>query len=374
MLLSAAPSNLVPPPPPPGLNYTAVIKLELNLLLITTAWASALIPLFIILLVFANREMRRQPLFIMNVIAVLIGIAQGIVTMYAEVKGIVSPLQPVRASIQIGYLSMLLFTPIFVDTILLFRLYIVYPPRSISWLRRLVIFGPPIVFKLVRAACVTVFVVQWSKAINTGSESNLSAGQALWGSQPWTKMEWFLQVFDNCYASTLFIIRIHQGRVTARSLSNATGTTGKRQSHASKSRSLFFIALGNFVFPCMLSLVQLIFGFQDGNFLNGTYVLLTNVYVEILGVLLATIWVAENRQSDSETTTAKPQFSVIRFTVPSNIQTHQTRSVATDSIADTRAMGADDSGYELDGFEAAGGKNGSVDQETDEGKRGDRVV
>lgn len=96
----------------------------------------------------------------------------------------------------IGNLTLILFIPVLIDTILIVRLFAVYPPRSISWPRRCVVFGPPITFKIIRTANLIVFLVKWTKFIKTG-ESPLFAGQVLWGDQPWTKIEWFFQVCDN---------------------------------------------------------------------------------------------------------------------------------------------------------------------------------
>ena len=40
----------------------------------------------------------------------------------------------------------------------------------------------------------------------------------------------------------------------------------------------------------MLNVAQIIFIFRDRNFIDGTYILMVNNYVEIIGVLLATLW------------------------------------------------------------------------------------
>ncbi|KAJ7368512.1 hypothetical protein DFH08DRAFT_27912 [Mycena albidolilacea] len=245
------------------------------------------IPLLVVLIVFSNPGMR--PLFIMNLVSVLTGIVLGILNVYLEVTATLSPLTPIHAYILIGFVILLLYLPVFMDTILIFRLFAVYPPRTTSWPQRLIVFGPSILFKVIRVPNSIVFVVYWTKF--GGHTSPLQAGQALRGVQPWIKIEWFFQVFDNCYASVLFLLRVHRGRVM-NAWSGAMGNLDKQNSHTSKLPNLFFIALGNFVFPCLLSLVQLIFLFRNPKFLDGSYVFLTNCYVEIIGVLLATIRVA----------------------------------------------------------------------------------
>ncbi len=61
-------------------------------------------------------------------------------------------------------------------------------------------------------------------------------------------------------------------------------------SYTSRLKALFWIAASNFVFPVLLNLVQIIFAFSEASFENTSYVLTVNNYVQIIGVLLATIW------------------------------------------------------------------------------------
>ncbi|KAJ7157809.1 hypothetical protein C8R46DRAFT_1113019 [Mycena filopes] len=346
--------NLVPPPPPPGFNYIAAIKPSLSLLMIGTVWSSMLIPLLVILLLFSNSEMRRKPIFIMNLIAVLAGIILGALNVYLETTAIISPLTPIKGSVFIGFVSVQLYLPVFMDTILLVRLFVVYPPQTISWPGRLLVFGPPILFKFLRVSNLAVFMVRWTQLVK-GTDSPLQAGQALWGSQPWTKIEWFFQVFDNCYASVLFLLRVHQGRVM-NSQSGTIGTTGKKDSHASRLRSLFFIAVGNFVFPCLLSLVQLIFVFRNPNFLDGTYVFFTNCYVEIIGVLLATIWVAGGHWSEQNSSGSKStEISVMQYNRGPKIRIGHSVGTVDSSTHHSTTIGdvAGDEGVEMVAFKAA---------------------
>lgn len=56
--------------------------------------------------------------------------------------------------------------------------------------------------------------------------------------------------------------------------------------------SLFWIAVSNFLFPVLFSLIQIMFLFRDDGYITGTSIYLVNSYVEIIGVLFATVWVA----------------------------------------------------------------------------------
>ena len=61
-------------------------------------------------------------------------------------------------------------------------------------------------------------------------------------------------------------------------------------SYTARLRALFWIAASNFVIPVIFNIAQLVLIFHDESFVHGTYVLLVNIYVEIVSVLLATLW------------------------------------------------------------------------------------
>ena len=72
--------------------------------------------------------------------------------------------------------------------------------------------------------------------------------------------------------------------------------------------------MSNFVFPCLLNLVALIFMFRDPNFLNGTYVYTVSTYVQIIGVILATIWCnGTSRYGSDDEGSRRPEVTSIQF-------------------------------------------------------------
>ena len=81
--------------------------------------------------------------------------------------------------------------------------------------------------------------------------------------------------FDRCYGQ----------------LNSFLATTLKR------IRGLFYMALGNFVFPVILNVVQIVLITTDRSFLDGTYVMVVNDYISILGVVFATIWTTSSQWS-----------------------------------------------------------------------------
>ncbi|KAF9455881.1 hypothetical protein BDZ94DRAFT_1241932 [Collybia nuda] len=295
------------PPPPPGLTYIAVITPSLNLLIIGTVWAAALVPLLVLLFFLSNRGIRRQPIFLMNVFTVTMGIIIGIVNMKIYVTDILSPHQEFLTRTLLAYLGMILFLPVFMDCILAFRLYVVYPPRATSKILLAVIFIPIVIFKIVRAANLIVFMVKFGDALLVPDSKNaVIKFQILWDTAPWTKIEWILQVFDNCYASAWFLWKIwigHRRVKDSGAVNSRVGTWHPGTSNTTgsgKLKRLFYFGLSSFVFPCILSIIQVILVFNNHNFFLGAYIFVTNLYVEIIGVLLATIWTAQNRLEDND--------------------------------------------------------------------------
>lgn len=66
-------------------------------------------------------------------------------------------------------------------------------------------------------------------------------------------------------------------------------------------RGLFYMALGNFIFPLILNVIQIIFITCDRSFLHGTYVMFVNDYASIFGVVFATIWTSSSHWSQQTT-------------------------------------------------------------------------
>ncbi|KAJ7621507.1 hypothetical protein DFH06DRAFT_1341135 [Mycena polygramma] len=299
---------------PPGVTLLALIRPSLNLLIIGTVWAAALVPLLCVLLFFSTAQIRRQPIFIMNLFAVVMGIVVGAINLELFVSDILSPPgEGFKPRVQLAYLGMILFLPLFIDCILAFRLYVVYPPRTTSRLQLAIIFIPILVLKIARTTNLILFMVKFAAALLVPDTKNaVGYLQILWDHAPWTKIEWILQVFDNCYASGLFLWKIQLGRRKAQAASIVN--SGSSSSSADKLKSLFFLALSSFMFPCMFSIAQIILTFHNHDFFLGAYVFVNNLYIEIIGVLLATIWASKSRyEGRAGNTKTSTQLSSIRL-------------------------------------------------------------
>ncbi|KAI0365827.1 hypothetical protein BV20DRAFT_953407 [Pilatotrama ljubarskyi] len=312
------------PPPPPGLNYVAAIEPSLKLLLIGTIWSAFLIPILIAMFFFSTPATRRQPIFIMNVLAVLFGLAEGGINIYNQASTTRAILtKPVSPDIDTAFACMIILVPIFAELILLFRVFAVYPLKALSWRKLLAIYTPIVAFKIARFTNDAIFIRKWVD-LKKHTINPLVTGQEAWGL-PNAKIEWFLQFFDTIYVSALFLARLQQSAGHKRSVGlSSEGTLAHTLS--SRLRTLFWIAASNFVLPVLLNLAQLIFTFRDSSFLHGTYIFLVNTYVQIIGVLLATIWSTGTQWSEVTSRRAEGRGSMSDLKFASSLSTADAHS------------------------------------------------
>ena len=81
------------------------------------------------------------------------------------------------------------------DGILLIRVFAVYPPRLLSKLLQLVVYGPIVLVKIARLVNCLIYAVRWASKTAENTTLALQAGQDAWNS-PSPKIEWVLMLFD----------------------------------------------------------------------------------------------------------------------------------------------------------------------------------
>ncbi|KAI1795252.1 hypothetical protein LXA43DRAFT_881997 [Ganoderma leucocontextum] len=282
-------------PPPPGLNYVAALDPSIKFLLIGTACSATLIPLAVVLFFFSNSGIRRQPVFILNVLMIALGLAEGAINIFNQTRSMLAKPVPVGFSVAFACLEVLV--PMVADTVLLVRVATVYHPSRIpSWVCVAGIYVPIAAIKVARTIVEIVFIVRWTRAImHHGHDNLLIAGQEAWDA-PYPKAAWILQLVDSIYASILFLLPLkqqgrHRPNLSIPGVSNDTNISeATKNSYHDRLKTLFWISTSNFVFPAILDLALLAIAFRDPSFLDGAYVLMVSNYVDIVGVLLATIW------------------------------------------------------------------------------------
>ena len=185
-----------PPPPPEGLNYIAAIRPSLNFILVLTPLGSVLVPLIITLYFFSTPNSRRHPVFILNILACCSGICEAAINAALEVKQIIYPLQPVSPSLLTAVIAFATVSPLFIDSILLFRILAFYPPYRTPKRILIGIFAFPLLVKCGRFTAVVMYLHSFTHSSGR-LPSILLAAESTWPKNPYIITEWTLQMLDN---------------------------------------------------------------------------------------------------------------------------------------------------------------------------------
>ncbi|PIL26392.1 hypothetical protein GSI_12149 [Ganoderma sinense ZZ0214-1] len=217
--------------------------------------------------------------------------------------------KPVPVGFSVAFACLEVLVPMATDMVLLVRVTTVYPPCDMHFAYAAGIYVPLAAIKAARLTVETVFVVQWTREIMDRSHVDLLiAGQEAWNT-PYPKAAWVLQLVDSTYASMLFLLRLkqrHRPNLSIPGLGNDTNSSeATKCCNRDPLKTLFWISASNFVFPVVLDVALLVIAFRDPSFLTGAYVLMVSNYVDIVGVLLATIWSTRNKYPH-----AQPGFTV----------------------------------------------------------------
>ncbi|KAH8818815.1 hypothetical protein DL96DRAFT_372229 [Flagelloscypha sp. PMI_526] len=279
--------------PPPGYVSLAAIQPLVYVLISGVVWSSILVTMFFFMFIVSTPQIRRTPLFIMNVISVVSGAVASFVQVVRMASGILHPYNPINPFIQRAPPAFFLVLPIYIDCILAVRLSIVYPREMTSALLLATIFIPVVVLKVLRTTNVVYVLIRYSQLLERGS-SIWEALATIWLTTPCLKIEWLARLVDNCWASIWFLFRLRRDVMVRSSTSDVVASNRTLSNVARQMRNLFCLGLSSFVFPCILNLISVIL-YYKGSIFSGTYLFVTNNYIQIIGVLLATIWVSKER-------------------------------------------------------------------------------
>ncbi|KAG2137526.1 hypothetical protein DEU56DRAFT_351954 [Suillus clintonianus] len=305
MLLSR--SNVTIPPPPPGTNYLAVIRPSLAFILTSTVLASLLIPILISLLVFSTPQIRRHPVFVLNVLGVLLGLTEGVVNVYNAMHTILYPTVTESAAAIVAYGALAFYGSLVVESTLVIRLTVAYPRSTTSKAKFWSILSVPITLNVIRTINIAVFLGHLVTAIY-GSKHSFAANAI--SLENWQiKLEWILQAVNNAFVSFMFLRRLPrtgacngvvQSSKTLGRIILCTMLIPLLDAMVSRLRGLFLIALSNFVFPVILNIIQLglIFSSTTSS-IQASIVFVVNNYVNIIGVVFATVWSIGSRRLEA---------------------------------------------------------------------------
>ncbi|THU78315.1 hypothetical protein K435DRAFT_700287 [Dendrothele bispora CBS 962.96] len=264
--------------------FIAGILPAIRLTVLCGAWIGVLVCLLLALIHFSTRALRKRPLFIMNMIAICTGIVCNILELSMLVVNTTSVNDRSSVSTVYTVICLSILSVILTDSILLYRLLVVFPfertPRSTF----LLIFGPLGLIKIGRLAIAIIFLVIYIGKMNSSRTPGqfYNIGTALL----WPRLLWGIQLLDNglvmnsevyCYVS--YTSR-HYERIIA--------------SFPQRLRTLFWIGVSNFVFPSMFAIAQLVTFTKSTSFTTYLMINVSDIGVEITGVLFATLWASSS--------------------------------------------------------------------------------
>ncbi|KAF4608298.1 hypothetical protein EYR40_000642 [Pleurotus pulmonarius] len=290
--------------------YLQALDKTLKVIILSSIWLGVSIPLLFALFFFSTSSLRRQPIFILNVVSVCIGIAMGLLNMQTLVPPLVDPLRLVDRRGILAYTFLSTSVPILVESILMFRLFAVLPYRQTPKRLFFSIFIPLGLLKAARVGNVIEFMVTFARITRSVTKNEEMGALSLRHAGP--KVEWFLQVVDNTIASVLFLWRLNRNN----SLFPSSAT--QPNSYPARLRTLFWIAITNFIFPVLVSITLLVLYFREGDYLKILMCIISNAYIEIIGVLMATVWAASTHwqvENPSPSPFSAPQFEKIECTI-----------------------------------------------------------
>ncbi|KAI6148145.1 hypothetical protein BKA82DRAFT_4148947 [Pisolithus tinctorius] len=285
--------------------FVSSIHPSFDYIIVTTAFSACLFTLFVILFALSTKESRRRLAFRLNVLAICIALVTGILSGISNGKVIVDPFNPLSTSVFLAVIVFIIFPPLLYDSILLTRLFALYPLSSTPPTTLLKIFAFPFCIKCARVIVITLGVHSY---VGTGltTEALIQDQSSFWFRSPYLTAEWTMQIADNLYSVSLFLYNLY---IRTSPIKRARGI-------AERIRQIFYISVANFVFPLMFNIAQIILVATDRSPTAGATVLLINNYVTVMGVLCATLWFSGSERvrthneplSDHMLNSPKPNF------------------------------------------------------------------
>ncbi|EIM86423.1 uncharacterized protein STEHIDRAFT_57338 [Stereum hirsutum FP-91666 SS1] len=182
---------------PPGTIWVAAVGPALGFLMIAATMGSALVVMLAALFFFSTPNLWKKPVFILNVFSLLVGIAYACIDIYEEFHALLHPTALLNPKLSLAIGGFDGFTPTLIDSILLFRLYAVYPYDRTPRLKFLFIMSIPVMIKIGRIINASLFLNDYANTIAATNNIGGSAAVLLTIRSPFIKVEWSLQILDD---------------------------------------------------------------------------------------------------------------------------------------------------------------------------------
>ncbi|KAI6146228.1 hypothetical protein BKA82DRAFT_2241773 [Pisolithus tinctorius] len=167
-----------------------------------TAFSASLLTLFVVLLALSTKESRRRAVFRLNVLAICLVLTMGVLAGFGCGKAIVGQADWLPHSVPDAGAAFTIFPPLLCDSILLTRLFALYPLSSTPHTTLLKIFAFPFCVKCARVVVITRFFIDYIRSA-TGDNFNPIS------HNPNLIAELTMQIADNMYSVSLFLYSLH---------------------------------------------------------------------------------------------------------------------------------------------------------------------
>ncbi|KAF8203505.1 hypothetical protein K438DRAFT_1820254 [Mycena galopus ATCC 62051] len=266
-------------------GYVQGIRPAFAFILIPTVFGSMLVPLMILLFALSTPQTRRRPIFVLNALAIGLGIIVGALSTHLTIRSILLPFAGVNATENLTFTIFDVWLSWFAEAVLVVRIAAVFPRSKLPLLLAF-----PITVKAARVAVNIMFSVEWARRLlHAGTSNQFVILSEL--PRSFFKAAFFLELFDNSYMSSLFLWRLRlQTQSTFFDSSAIERVPSSNESYSSKLQRLFWIATTNFIFPLIFGVIEIITVFVGKDVILAASFEMVNTYVAIISTVFATIW------------------------------------------------------------------------------------
>ncbi|KAJ7114284.1 hypothetical protein C8R44DRAFT_881147 [Mycena epipterygia] len=247
--------------------YAEGIRPAFAFILILAIFGTLLVPLLFLLLALSTPDMRRRPIFILNVVSVSLGIvssALGTHIATLQIRDILSPFTSFNLTEDRIYSCLEIWKAWGAEAVLLLRIAAVFPHSRLPLLLAL-----PIMLKVARAGFNIVFSVKWIQLLaETRSEYSV------------------LPSLPRYILKAILVLEL----VDNRGVQPMNVMLQRVKSFNKKLQSIFWITSTNFVFPLIFLLAELIAVFDGRAATLIASLHEVNMCVVIICTVFATVW------------------------------------------------------------------------------------
>jgi hypothetical protein len=195
------------------MSLYANTRRSLIFVIINAIFAAFFAPILFALLLFSTPRSRHTLIFHLNIIAVLLGIAEGFLLVCLTANDLLTPSSPVPPITLTTLFTTSFYSPLLVESILILRLVAVFPTHFHGRRTLYTILLFPALVKLFRVVTVSILAVRWIAAVTSdpSGEAPLRAAHLVWLQSPYVKICWILQLLDTtCVCSFLVSLPAHR--------------------------------------------------------------------------------------------------------------------------------------------------------------------